>query len=80
MPFVNIPSGIWTTVVVTDDDTVVQNKSSHYEIFVTTEDTVGKAIDEGLSLPPGGAIEFPSGLTVKASSVNRVGLVFYMEV
>jgi hypothetical protein len=80
MPFVPIPAGVWTSVVVTDDDTVIQNVSSGHPIYITTEDTADKGLDEGLALPPGGVIELPSGLTIKASSVNRVGLLFYMEV
>lgn len=78
MPFVTIPKDIWTEVVVTSADTIVQNRAPH-ALFLSTEDTTSLDLEEGLLVPPGAAVEIASGSTVMGASINVDGRVFYME-
>jgi hypothetical protein len=80
MPFVPIPADVWTEVVTTAAATVVQNVDTNYNIVFTTESTAALPRDEGLKVPPGGALQVGSGNTVSAYSSGRATKVFYMEV
>lgn len=77
MPLVPIPADVWTEVVTTAEETIIQNPDSHFAIYVTTEDTTGDNFDEGILLPALAAINFPSGVTVSAASVHRPGFIAY---
>lgn len=79
MPFVDVDAGEWTEIVVTDSDTVVQNRSPA-PMYFTTEDTTGLPLDEGFEVAPGEGIVFTSGKTVSAISPTISSHVFYMEV
>lgn len=56
MPFVDITKDTWNSVVTTTEDTLFQNRGAR-PIFITTESTSGKALDEGIKLNDGEAIQ-----------------------
>ena len=77
MALVAIPANQWVAVVTTTGNTIVQNMDSHYPIYISTEDTTGDPLTNGILLPPNAAITFGTGISVSASSVNRPGIVSY---
>ena len=79
MPFVNIPSNTWTSIVTTTQSTIVQNRGTSV-LYLLTGSTSGVNLDAGLEVPPGAAVEFATGLTVSGASINKVGRAFYIGV
>ena len=79
MPFVNVNANTWTVVVTTTENALVQNRGTS-PIYITTESTVARPLDEALEVPVGAAVDIATGNTVSAASIGHVGRVFYMEV
>lgn len=79
MPFVNIPSNTWTSIVTTTQSTIVQNRGTSV-LYLLTGSTSGINLDAGLEVPPGSAVEFTTGVSVSGASVNKVGRAFYLEI
>ena len=79
MPFVNITKDTWNSVVTTTEDTLVQNRGAR-TVFITTESTSGKDLDEGIALGSDQAVQIASGKTVSASAIGADGIIFYTAV
>ena len=72
MPFVNIPSNTWTSIVTTTQSTIVQNRGTS-ALYLLTGSTSDINLDAGLEVPPGSAVEFTTGVSVSGASVNKAG-------
>lgn len=79
MPFFSVTEGAWRTVVTTAANTVFQNRGGG-NLFLTTEATAGLGRDEGSMIEPNGALVISSGKAVKVNSVNKPGVLHYMEI
>lgn len=79
MPYANVNVDSWTTITTTTTDTVFQNKSAK-PMFITSEATGGLSTREGFELHPRESIVYGTGHTVKASTVQAQGVIYYTNI
>lgn len=80
MALTSISAGVWTSVTTTAATTLFQNRSGSRTMYLTTEDTTGLALDDGIEVSPGMAVEITTGKNVSACFVGGSGTVYYGEV
>ena len=79
MPFVTLPSGVWTAAVTTTEATAVQNRGGR-TVYLTTLATGGLGLSEGLALGPNETVAVVTGKVVSLCSPTTEGSVFYVGI
>jgi hypothetical protein len=79
MSITNVPAATWTEVATTSADTAFQNRGGSM-MYLTTIDTTGLDISDGIAVPAGFVAVIGTGKTVSVSFPQGAGSVFYVGV
>lgn len=79
MALQSISAGVWASVTTTTEDTAFQNRGGS-TMYLTTADTTGLDLGDGIAVPPGIAVVISSGKNVSVNFPQGSGSVYYVGV
>lgn len=75
MAMTTLTADTWTSLGTTSGDTIFQNRSAR-EIYLTSESTSERPLQNGIMLKPEGSIIIPDGKAMSGAIFNSAGLVY----